>query len=441
MIMEKTIDNKNAAVPGSGERPLCVIAAVSDGTPDGPGSEFSIEEMTRLIDTAGGECAAVLVQQREKPDPATYIGEGKADELKTLCESTGAELVVFDGELSPSQIKNVEDKLDPSGKSVRVIDRTMLILDIFAGRAKSAEGILQVEIARLRYTMPRLLGKGEELSRLGGGIGTRGPGESKLESDRRHIKRRILALSQDLEDLEKKRGEYRKTRKKSGIPQIAVAGYTNAGKSTLMNTLTGAGIFAEDRLFATLDPTTRRLTLPQGGEALMTDTVGFIDRLPHHLIEAFKSTLEEVTFADILIVLLDASDKRVKKHYEVTNSVLADLFGNGERPETLYVFNKCDLAGPDDISTAFASEGAKDMIFMSALTGEGTDRLLAAIEAALLKVRRRVKISLPPDKGAILSSLYRTSRVISAEYTDSSVEVEAVVDSRVYGTIKEYELK
>ncbi|MBE6551099.1 MAG: GTPase HflX [Ruminococcaceae bacterium] len=414
------------------EKPKCILAAASDGDAEGPGSEFSMNELERLLDTAGGVAEARLVQMRDKPDNATYLGEGKIEELRDLAVSVGAELVVFDDELTPSQIRNIEERLE----NVRVIDRTMLILDIFAGRAATAEGILQVEIARLKYTMPRLLGKGTELSRLGGGIGTRGPGESKLESDRRHIKRRITALAEDLKELEKKRSEQRKTRKKSGIPQIAVAGYTNAGKSTLLNTLTNAGIFAEDKLFATLDPTTRRLELPEAGEALMTDTVGFIDRLPHHLVEAFRSTLEEVTFADIIVVLLDASDDRVRKHYEVTQSILNDLFEGKERAKTLYVFNKCDKIDVSELYTGLSS--MSDAVFISAVTGQGIDDLIKALEKLIKEDRIDVKLSLPMSKGGILSSLYETSYVKNVEYEGAFIKVEAVVDKKTYGSVRMY---
>ncbi len=414
------------------EKPKCILAAASSGDAEGPGSDFSMNELERLLDTAGGVAEARLVQMRDKPDNATYLGEGKIDELRDLAASVGAELVVFDDELTPSQIRNIEERLE----GVRVIDRTMLILDIFAGRAATAEGILQVEIARLKYTMPRLLGKGEELSRLGGGIGTRGPGESKLESDRRHIKRRITALTEDLKELEKKRSEQRKTRKKSGIPQIAVAGYTNAGKSTLLNTLTNAGIFAEDKLFATLDPTTRRLELPEAGEALMTDTVGFIDRLPHHLVEAFRSTLEEVTFADIIIVLLDASDERVRKHYEVTQNILNELFEGKERSKTLYVFNKCDKTDVSELYTGLSS--MSDAVFISAVTGEGIDDLIKALEKLIKEDRIDVKLSLPVSKGGILSSLYETSYVKNVEYEGAFIKVEAVVDKKTYGSVRMY---
>ncbi|MBO5682689.1 MAG: GTPase HflX, partial [Clostridia bacterium] len=279
----------------------------------------SLDELERLLDTAGGVCIARLTQNKETPDPRTLIGSGKAAELAYICACNEATLVVFDCDLSPSQIRNIEDIV---GDSVRVIDRSMLILDIFALHAVTGEGKLQVELAQLKYTAPRLMGHGAEMSRLGGGIGTRGPGESKLESDRRHMKRRINALEEQIDELEKNRRTMRASRDKSGIPKIAIVGYTNAGKSTLLNALTDAGILAQDKLFATLDPTTRKYELPCGESVLLTDTVGFINKLPHHLVSAFRSTLEEACYADVLLIVIDASDPEYKKCLEVTESLL-----------------------------------------------------------------------------------------------------------------------
>ena len=297
----------------------------------------SLDELERLLDTAGGVSIARLTQNKETPDPRTLIGSGKAAELAYICACNDATLVVFDCDLSPSQIRNIEDIV---GDNVRVIDRSMLILDIFALHAVTGEGKLQVELAQLKYTAPRLIGHGADMSRLGGGIGTRGPGESKLESDRRHMKRRINALEEQIAELEKNRKTMRASRDKSGIPKIAIVGYTNAGKSTLLNALTDAGILAQDKLFATLDPTTRKYELPSGESVLLTDTVGFINKLPHHLVSAFRSTLEEACYADILLIVIDASDPEYKKCLEVTESLLAEL-GAGGKP-TLYVFSKCD---------------------------------------------------------------------------------------------------
>ena len=347
---------------GSG-RALLVSVSSSDRSEE---CDRSLDELARLLETAGGEEVARVVQNRETPDKATYIGSGKVKEIADFIEADGdISLVVFDNELTPSQIKNLENEIP----NVRVIDRTMLILDIFALHAVTGEGKLQVEIACLRYTAPRLTGRGKDLSRLGGGIGTRGPGESKLESDRRHIKRRIAALSQEIAEIERTRAVKRASRERSGIKSAAIIGYTNAGKSTLLNTLTDAGILAEDKLFATLDPTTRRLTLPSGAEILLTDTVGFIDRLPTHLVKAFKSTLEELKYADYIINITDASEEITERERKraVTYDLIREL-GAGEKP-IVEVFNKCDVALRD---TPFP----KGTIEISAKSGEGTQILL-----------------------------------------------------------------
>ena len=278
----------------------------------------SLEELARLLDTAGGESMGTVTQMRPAADSRYGIGSGKIQELSDICKNTGAQLAVFDFELTPSQIRAIEDEMETD---VSVIDRSILILDIFAGRASSAEGRLQVELAQLKYTAPRLMGKGKDLSRLGGGIGTRGPGESKLEIDRRRMKTRVLHLEEELRRVEKNRNTIRSARERSGICKCAIVGYTNAGKSTLMNALTDAGIFAEDKLFATLDPTTRQFMLPGGTKILLTDTVGFIRNLPHHLIKAFKSTLDEAVWADVLMIVCDASDEDFAAHLEVTEKL------------------------------------------------------------------------------------------------------------------------
>jgi len=303
---------------------------------------ISLGELERLLDTAGGEAAAYMTQMRDTPDTKTMFGSGKIAELSDMCDSLEADIVVFDCELSPSQIREIENAVT---RDVQVIDRSMLILDIFADHARTAEGRLQVELAQLRYTAPRLVGKGKELSRLGGaakntGIGSRGPGETKLEIDRRRIREKITSLEAELEKVEKNRQVMRSQRQKSGIRQCAIVGYTNAGKSTLLNALTGAGILAEDKLFATLDTTTKQYELPGGSKVLLTDTVGFIRNLPHHLIKAFRSTLEEVKYADILLVVVDASDPECIAQVQVTTELLSEL-GAGDKP-TLFAFNKCD---------------------------------------------------------------------------------------------------
>ena len=292
-----------------------VIVGIAERGSDLPECERSLDELARLLDTAGGEVFARVIQVKDSFDPRTCIGSGKVKEISELCHDSGVELVVFDFELTPAQIRNLEGDI---GGEVHVIDRSMLILDIFALHATSGEGKLQVELAQLRYSAPRLMGRGTELSRLGGGIGTRGPGESKLESDRRHMKEKVITLERRLAEMEHNRAVMRAQRDRSGLPKIALVGYTNAGKSTLLNALTGAGVLSEDKLFATLDPTTRKLLLPCGESVLLTDTVGFIRKLPHHLVKAFKSTLDEVVYADILLIVSDITDPEVREHIDVT---------------------------------------------------------------------------------------------------------------------------
>ena len=339
----------------------------------------SLGELELLCKTAGGEVAARFTQSKDKPDPATYIGSGKVFEIADFCRKCDITLVVFDCELSPSQIKNLEDAMD----DVRVIDRSMLILDIFAFHATSGEGKLQVELAQLKYTVPRLIGKGTELSRQGGSasIAARGPGETKLETDRRYIKSRINSLERQIAAMAQNRRTQRAQRDKSGMRRITIAGYTNAGKSTLLNYLTDAGILAADKLFATLDPTTRRFRLPSGKTVLLTDTVGFIRNLPHHFIKAFQSTLDEVRYADIIIMMMDASDSECMAQANVTRELLAQL-GAGEK-RVLYVFNKCDIAEKQEDYVRPTVEGAEsdDVFFISAKTGRGIEKLVAYIDS------------------------------------------------------------
>ncbi|MBO7249803.1 MAG: GTPase HflX [Clostridia bacterium] len=392
----------------------------------------SLDELERLLDTAGGVCIARLTQNKETPDPRTLIGSGKAAELAYICACNEATLVVFDCDLSPSQIRNIEDIV---GDSVRVIDRSMLILDIFALHAVTGEGKLQVELAQLKYTAPRLMGHGAEMSRLGGGIGTRGPGESKLESDRRHMKRRINALEEQIDELEKNRRTMRASRDRSGIPKIAIVGYTNAGKSTLLNALTDAGILAQDKLFATLDPTTRKYELPCGESVLLTDTVGFINKLPHHLVSAFRSTLEEACYADVLLIVIDASDPEYKKCLEVTESLLAEL-GAGGKP-TLYVFNKCDRGVADFLSVG-KSAPLENTIYISAKTGQGLDMLISRIESILLDGKRRITYRIPNAEAGALSTLYKYATVEDVSYGAEYIEAVALADSKARGIMKKY---
>lgn len=388
-------------------------------------AESSMDELSELAKTAGAEELARVLQKREAYEPATVIGEGKLAEVKELCGSLGAELLIFDCELTASQIRNVEDETD-----VRVIDRTMLILDIFAGRAVSREGKLQVELAQLKYRLPRLMGIGASLSKLGGGIGTRGPGETQLETDRRHIRRRIDKLSAELKELEERRGYARDRRKKDSVQVGAIVGYTNAGKSTLLNLLTGADVLAEDKLFATLDPTSRAIELPDGRSLLLVDTVGLIRRLPHHLVEAFKSTLEEAACADIIIHVCDVSDPEAAEKADVTLKTLADL-GAAEIP-VVTVLNKCDLLTeniPEDDST----------VKISAKKAQGIDRLLQVVAANLPETAKRMKLLLPYDKAGFTAKLRENGKVFTEEYTETGVLVDALVDQMLIKQMSQYE--
>ena len=394
--------------------------------------DSSLDELEGLLKTAGGECFARLTQSKEAPDPRTMIGSGKAAELAYLCACNDVTLVVFDCELSPSQIRNLEAIM---GDKVRVIDRSMLILDIFALHAVTGEGKLQVELAQLKYTAPRLMGRGTELSKLGGGIGTRGPGETQLETDRRHLQRRIRALEDQIEEIAKNRKTMRAARDRSGIPTVAIVGYTNAGKSTLLNHLTDAGILAEDKLFATLDPTTRKFELPCGETVLLTDTVGFIKKLPHHLVSAFHSTLEEAACADILLIIIDASDPEFAEQVEVTETLLEELGASGK--PTLYVFNKCDR-GMAQISTVGVAASRDDTVYISALTGQGVDRLVERLEALVTDGKRRITYFIPNKDAGALNDLYRLATVESVDYGADGMRVVALADARARGTMKRF---
>ena len=432
-MQNQFINHKDADAPV-----LAVLVSMITRDSDADEVEKSLDELARLLDTAGGVTFARMVQ-KATPDPRTLIGSGKVRELAELCRGNDISLVVFDCDLTPVQIRNLEDDIDVDG--LRVIDRSMLILDILALHAVSAECKLQVELAQLQYTAPRLTGQGIEMSRLGGGIGTRGPGETKLESDRRHMKRRIDALKDELEVVEKNRRTMRASRDRSGIPKIAIVGYTNAGKSTLLNTLTGAGILAEDKLFATLDPTTRKFTLPSGESVLLTDTVGFIRKLPHHLVSAFRSTLEEAVYADIIMLLIDASDPECAAQLEVTEQLLSDL-GAGDKP-ILYVFNKCDRESCDTVTlmgvAATKLQGKGRAVYISALTGKGCDELAEAIMDVIREGKRRVTFVIPNAEQGALSRLYsEKASVESVDYGAEAVTVVATVDDRVYGLMRKY---
>lgn len=388
--------------------------------------EESLSELAELAKTAGAEVQAKVTQKREKPDAATYIGRGRLEEIKDFCRDNETDLLIFDTELTPSQQRNIEDIT-----GIRVIDRTELILDIFAARARSGEGKLQVELAQLKYSLPRLGGKGTSLSRLGGGIGTRGPGETKLETDRRHIRRRIKSLEDDLEALSKRRRIARARREKDGTQTVAIVGYTNAGKSTLMNTLTQAGVLAEDKLFATLDPTARALTLPDGRRVMLIDTVGFIRRLPHGLVEAFKSTLEEAATATLILNVCDASSPECAEHLDVTNRLLDELGCSGK--PIIAVFNKCDVA-PD---IGWLSAGLRN-VKISALNGEGLDLLLEEIVKALPPTRKKVSLRLPYSMGSDAALLRSDGAVESEEYREDGLFMTVTADINLLDKYKDY---
>ncbi len=389
-------------------------------------AEASLAELYELARSAGADPVAEVTQKRESPDGATCVGSGRLEEIKALCEHEEINLLIFDLELTPTQIRNLERETD-----VRVIDRTMLILDIFASRARSREGKLQVELAQLRYMLPRLTGKGAALSRLGGGIGTRGPGESKLETDRRHIRRRIESLKEQLSQVEHHRAQLRRRREKDGVVTAAIVGYTNAGKSTLMNCLTEAGVLAEDKLFATLDPTARALRLPSGASIMLIDTVGLVRRLPHHLVEAFKSTLEEAANADMILNVCDASSEEAQVHLEVTRELLKEL-GGGDRP-VVPVLNKCDLV--PELAALPMIGGA---VRISARTGEGIDRLLQEIEERLPVRMRRVELLLPFSEGGLVADIRREGALLSEEYTAGGIAVTALLDARLLSRAEPY---
>ena len=392
-------------------------------------AEASLDELFELVKSAGAEPVLALTQKLQRPETATFVGSGKLMEIRQICAEREIDLIVVDSELSPTQIRNIEAETD-----VRVIDRTTLILDIFALRAKSREGKLQVELAQLKYTLPRLTGKGIEMSRLGGGIGTRGPGETKIETDRRHIRRRMETLREDLKEVEKHRGMLRKRREKDGVITCAIVGYTNAGKSTLMNTLTDAGVLAQDKLFATLDPTSRALKLPSGVSVMLIDTVGLVRRLPHHLVEAFRSTLEEAALSDIIINLCDASSEEARVHLNVTNELLQSL-GCGDTP-VITVLNKCDL-----LDGSLMAQDFESYIKISAKTGSGIDRLLQAIEDNLPVRMKRVTLIVPFSHGGLVSEIRDKGTLVSEEYLAEGTRVEAIIDEKLYAKAKQFELK
>lgn len=405
-----------------------VLVSIAERSSEVAECERSLDELERLLDTAGGVAVARVLQVKDSFDPRTCIGSGKVEEISELCKNDDIGLVIFDFELTAAQIRNLENDI---GGEVMVMDRSMLILDIFALHAVSGEGKLQVELAQLKYSAPRLMGKGTELSRLGGGIGTRGPGETKLEVDRRHLKEKVAILERRLEELEHNRAVMRAQRDRSGVVKVALVGYTNAGKSTLLNALTGAGVLSEDKLFATLDPTTRKLELPCGETVLLTDTVGFIRKLPHHLVKAFRSTLDEVKYADILLIVADATDSEVADQIEVTRSVIGEL--EADSKPVLFVYNKCDLLDPSQ-----SPEGGEDSVCVSGATGTGIDELLSKLESIVLGFKKRYNLLIPYSDQSALSALYNSYTVDNVEYTDNGVTLSAVLDERGRGQYGKY---
>ncbi len=387
-------------------------------------NEESLEELEALLETAGGTCVGTVLQNKATPDPRTFLGEGKVAELKELCQGVKADLVIFDNDLSPSQQRVLTETL-----GVQVLDRSALILDIFAQRARTAEGRLQVELAQYKYLLPRLTSMWSHLERQEGAIGTRGPGETQLETDRRLIRQKITRLEGELKEVRRIRATQRQRREKNEIPVVAIVGYTNAGKSTLLNFLTGAGIPANNRLFDTLDTTTRTLELSDTCSVLISDTVGFISKLPHQLVEAFKATLEELEYADLLLHVVDASNPEWQEQAQVVERLITEL-GAWETPR-LDVFNKCDMLEGDILPHG------EDTVAISARTGAGVDRLLDKLKERLDKGTLRVKLAIPYDQGGVVDMLYREAKVEKVEYGET-IEVDAICPPKVLGRVRDY---
>ena len=412
-MTENNTEKKNRAVlVGLSSRALA---------PEENADEASMEELSALLETAGGECVGVVTQSKDSPDPRTFIGEGKVAEVKELAHAMDADMVIFDNGLSPSQQRVLSEDL-----GVSVLDRSALILDIFAQRARTREGRLQVELAQYKYLLPRLMGMWTHLERQEGAIGTRGPGETQLESDRRHIHRKISKLEGELKDVRRVRATQRDRRIKNEVPVVAIVGYTNAGKSTLLNRLTGADIPANNRLFDTLDTTTRTLEISDTCTVLLSDTVGFIRKLPHHLVEAFKATLEELSFADLLLHVIDGSNEQWMEQAEVVDKLIHEL--GADHTPRIEVFNKCDQWQGE------IRPHGKGRVSVSAKTGEGMDDLLKAIGGVLDNGARRVTIHLPYDKGGILETLYQQAKVESVEY-GQTIDIKAVCTPRIIGQL------
>ena len=389
-------------------------------------SEISMQELAALVETAGGQAVGMMIQNRPTPDPRSFIGDGKVAELKEFIEMNNCDLAVFDNELSPSQMRVLGEEL-----GVKVLDRSGLILDIFAQRAQTREGQLQVELAQNRYRLPRLAGMGINLSRLGGGIGTRGPGETKLETDKRHIRSRIGYLEAELKEITVRRENQRRRRKKDGVLTAAIVGYTNVGKSTLLNALTDAGVLAENKLFATLETTSRAILLPDGRSVTLIDTVGLISRLPHHLVEAFKSTLEEAANADVILHIMDASSEYAETEKNVTEELLHDLGCEGIPVVT--VMNKCDLL-PEGVSAP------ENTVMISAKNKVGFDELLRAISSALPETAKRMKLKIPFAQAGLIAKIREDGNVFSEEYEADGIAVDALVDVKLIKACEDYEV-
>ena len=410
------------------ERAVLVGLSADCFTKEQNATDETLEELEALLETAGGFCTGKILQNRHTPDAHSFIGEGKAQEVRMLIEATEATMAVFDNELSPGNIRALEEIL-----GVTVLDRSALILDIFAQRAKTKEGKLQVELAQYKYLLPRLSGMGKSLSRQGGGIGTRGPGETKLESDRRHIRERISRLQEELAQVRQVRSVQRQRRQKNSVPVVAIVGYTNAGKSTLLNQLTGAGIPANNRLFDTLDTTSRQLSVSDNLDVILSDTVGFIAKLPHHLVDAFRATLEELEYADLLLHVIDASDPEKQEHIEVVEKLIAKLAKPGT--PVISCYNKADLVPAEEIPVG------RDVVKISAKLGIGMDTLCKAIEEALGHSLHHATFLLPYSMGAMVDTLHSSAQVKQVEYTQDGIEVEAVVDPVLYGRLSAYIVK
>ncbi|MDR1913982.1 MAG: GTPase HflX [Clostridiales bacterium] len=405
------------------------ILAAIEKDDDGNAAEENLKELALLVETGGGETVGRIIQKREAAHPRFYLGTGKTEELRELMLETNADGVVCDDELSPAQHRNLEKVLNAS-----VLDRTMVILDIFAGRAVFSAGKAQVETAQLKYRLSRLSGHGIALSRLGGGIGTRGPGERKLESDRRHIRNRIAHLNEELKEIADQRDLLRQSRK---YPVVSLVGYTNAGKSTLMNAITGASVLAEDKLFVTLDTVTRAAKLPNGGETLFIDTVGFIKKLPHHLIQSFKATLDELKYSDILLHVVDASNPAIEEQMSVVYNTLKDL-GVLDKP-IITVFNKSDKVGSEEVDVRLPNDNiARTTVGVSALTGKNIDRLLIDIEKLLQDLRKQIFLMIPYSDGRFVTMVHERGEILEEKHLEAGTYIKAYLDSETVARLSEF---